>query len=115
MVNLSIKSMSGMEGEVTIPSLGALIGTFSKWQLTRREEYRRKTGEFTLRGVFSYINPLLWNEESFQKEITIRLGRQRAYRLEINDEAKVVLEGRALTIEGVTPWPLVDPQQQQET
>lgn len=108
-----LKSMKGIEGTITIPALGALIGTTHKWSLERRED--GKQGEaptFRLHAVFSYFNEFLWSEETLKKEIILTL---RSAGGQVNSQLKVepvpgegmVLDGTTqLILEGVRLWPV---------
>lgn len=107
MAGFTLKKVEGIEGEVSIPALGASIGTFAKWTLTRSEDGRSKESEFTLRGAFSYLNPTLWADESLTKRITINLGRNGTkYLLVQKPDRKTVLSGTSIIMEGVTLWPV---------
>lgn len=104
-----LKSMRGVEGEITLPALGAVIGTMSKWSLTRREDGSRSSG-YRLHAVFSYLNPMLFNEKSLTKQITVSIrDRDRSvnkqYRLEPVPGREMRLEGMSLLIEEVQIWP----------
>jgi hypothetical protein len=110
MAGYTLKSMKGVEGEITVPSLGMVIGTMMKWSLTRREDGSRSSG-YRLHAVFSYLNPMFFNEESLTKQITIALRDRdrkvnKEFRLEPIPGQKMALEGMSLLIEGVTIWPL---------
>lgn len=107
-MSLMFKRISGIYGEVTIPSIGLHIGTMEDWTLTRREETPPGLGEWNLRAVFSYVNTFAFNSEDWKKEIRITLGdkrRGKQYRLEPTN-GRTVLDGRSLLIEGVTLCPL---------
>jgi len=102
--------MRGVDGEITVPSLGMVIGTMQKWSLTRREDGSRSSG-YRLHAVFSYLNPMFFNAESLTKQITISIRDRdrkvdKQYRLEAIPGQKTVLEGMSLLIEGVEIWPL---------
>ena len=107
MAGFTLKSVRGIEGEVTIPALGATIGTFAKWTLTRSEDGHPSADEFTLRGAFSYLNPILWADESLTKKVTIRLGRGgKQYLLVQKPDRRTVLEGTSIIMEGIQLWPV---------
>jgi len=107
MAGFTLKVVRGIEGEVTIPALGATIGTFAKWTLARSEDGHSTESEFVLRGAFSYLNPILWADESLSKRITIRLGKDgRQYLLVQKPDRRTVLEGASIIMEGVTLWPV---------
>jgi hypothetical protein len=101
---INFKRISGVTGDVTVPSIGLTVGTMQWWELTRREETTPELGEWTLRVVFSYINKMAWEKKDLTKQITVTLGNPkkdgRQYRLEMLD-GRTVLDGRSLLIEGV--------------
>lgn len=109
MPGYTLKSMRGVEGEVTVPALGMVIGTMQKWSLARREDGSRRSG-YRLHAVFSYLNPMFFNSDSLTKQITIAIRDRdrkvnKQYRLEPIPGQKMVLEGMSLLIEGVEVWP----------
>lgn len=107
MAGFTLSTVRGIEGEVSIPALGASIGSFAKWTLARSEDGRSDESEFTLRGVFSYLNPILWEDESLAKRITVRIGRGgKQYLLVQKPDRRTVLEGMSIIIEGITLWPV---------
>lgn len=113
MPGYTLKSMKGVEGEITVPSLGMVIGTMMKWSLSRREDGSRSSG-YRLHAVFSYLNPMFFNEQSLTKQITIAIRDRdrkvnKLYRLEPIPGQETRLEGMSLQIEGVTVWPLETP------
>lgn len=100
---ISLTSIAGKQGSIRIPALGTVIGQVEpngSWTLKRRGDDGPNEGLFDLRAVLSYINPHLFNHPEYvdRREIRVRLGKQE-YRLDGGD-AK--LEGKVLTIEGVT-------------
>jgi hypothetical protein len=102
-----LKAVRGIEGEVSVPALGATIGSFAKWTLTRSEDGHSKESEYVLRGAFSYLNPILWADEALNKRITIRLGKEgREYLLVQAPDRRTVLEGTSIIMEGITLWPV---------
>lgn len=96
------KRISGAEGSVDIPALGAVVGTMGSWILTPREDPGSDASTYDLRVVFSYVNPWLFNNTTYQKRITIRLSKKQQFRLDIVPSARTVLDGMSLLIEGVT-------------
>lgn len=109
MTGMFLTSLRGTQGQVTIPSLGAVIGTIEPpkgyWTLRRREDRPPSEGVFRLHAVFSYLNPDLW-DAPFGREIYVTLARGKQYRLDVVENERTVLEGRSLLIEGVTLWPV---------
>ena len=104
-----VKTVNGVEGEVTIPSIGASIGSITKWTLQRREDRPSGAGVYVFRAVFSYFFSPLWNEEGYQKQIRIRIGDKR-YQVEALQGSKVSAEDPVLYMEEVELWPVEEPQ-----
>jgi hypothetical protein len=99
------QKIQGIKGECRIPTLGALIGTMSQWTLTRREgEDGASDGDglYDLRAVFSYLNPHLWEDEDYAKEIVVTLGRTKQFRVHKANGEETVLVGRSLLMKGVS-------------
>lgn len=104
------QKIGGIEGTVTIPSLGALIGKMDKWSLTMRRDEEDSDGEgavglYDLRAVFSYFNPHLWEDKDYEKDIVVVLGKgpQRLqFRVQQANGEETVLTGRTLLMKGVS-------------
>lgn len=104
-----LRSVQGIEGEIKLPANGATIGTTQKWTLRRKEDAPSSLGLYTFQAVLNYINPLLWDEPAFKKEIRIRIGKNgRQYRLEQQPSGSTQLDGVSLRMEDVALWPLAD-------
>lgn len=98
MQGLFLRSVTGREGKVMIPALGAVAGTISYWSLTRREESTPENpGAMTLRASLSYKGPL-FEEESLIKEVILELSRNKHYRV---CSGRMAVEGDTLVMEGV--------------
>ena len=89
------------KGKIDVPALGLLIAEISGWELTRREEVPPGKGEYIFRASFDHISDWLFNDEDLDHRIVIEIGRGQQYRLETDDDARTVLDGRSLLIEGV--------------
>ena len=99
------RRISGVKGDVRIPALGALIGTMSQWSLTRRggeDGASNGDGLYDLRVVFSYLNPHLWEDEDYTKQIVVTLGRTKQFRVQKANDEVTVLTGRTLLMKGVS-------------
>jgi len=103
----------GKEGSIKIEELGAVIGQFTKWTLTREkknEEVTLKTFRFS--GTLQYVNPALWNDPDYVPVVIITTDRDRRtkkpnqYRLEQDEGATRSLDGRSLLLEGVRLCPV---------
>jgi hypothetical protein len=98
------QKISGVKGEVRLANLDALIGTMSQWSLTRRggeDGADEGNGLYDLRAVFSYLNPHLWEDEDYEKQIIVVLGKTKQFRVHGQDEG-TVLVGRTLLMKGVS-------------
>jgi hypothetical protein len=71
-----------------------------KWELSRRGGDSGAT-RYDLRAVFSFINPILFNDPDYAKEARIVLGRTKEFRAHLADAEETVLNGRVLLIRGV--------------
>jgi hypothetical protein len=100
------QQIRGVTGSVRIPTLGALIGSFSEWSLTAREgDNEESDGLYDLRATFSYVNPHLWYDEDYSKEITVMLGKGKQgkqFRVQKANDEETVLVGRSLLMKGVS-------------
>lgn len=91
------RELTGREGKITIPSLGAVIGIMSDWKLTRREESTSgNPGVLTLRASLSYVNPVLV-EQPLEKHVIIKITKDKEYRLTYE---RLALNGSDLLLEG---------------
>lgn len=101
--------LRGREAEVTIPSLSAVVAKIEppegQWSLRREDAKQGETPLWHFHAVFSYVNPLLFNDERFKKRFVVRISRTKQYRLEF-PEGQMVLQGRSLLSRGVTLWPV---------
>jgi len=53
--------------------------------------------------VFSYFNPHMWEEEDYEKVITVRLGKDEFIVAQDHDSFGTAVDGRrSIRIEGVT-------------
>jgi hypothetical protein len=97
--------INGVNGTITIPALGAKIGTMSQWSLTQREgsDFAEEgDGLYDLRAVFSYLNPHLWADDDYTKQIVVVLGKTRQFRVQKASDEGTVLVGRTLLMKGVS-------------
>ena len=74
-------SMSGTEGEVVVPSIGAVVGTIARWTLRREESGSGLLRPMTLRASFSYVNELLLMEDALTKDVIVKLKKDMHYRI----------------------------------
>lgn len=105
-----LKTISGVEGSITIPSIGALIGTTAKWSLSRRDDRSGPQGVYVFQAAMSYINAGLFNEESLKKEIRVRVTRDgKWYRVERVEGSPInIVSDTQFILEEVVLWPVED-------
>jgi hypothetical protein len=98
------QKMSGVKGEVKITALGIHLGTMSQWSLVLRggeDDADGGNGLYDLRAVFSYLNLHLWEDEDYDKDVVITLGKKRQFRVQ-GHGGETVLAGRTLLMKGVS-------------
>lgn len=99
------KKWDGREGKVVIPELGAVIGTFTQWTLTRRGERGEEALQYDLRASFSFVpNRALWDDPEYaaQRQVVLTWARGKHFRLEQAVGMRTVLDGKSLVMEGVS-------------
>lgn len=74
-------NMVGTDGKVVVPSIGAVVGTISRWTLRREESGSGPLRPMTLRASFSYVNEALLMEEALTKEILVTIRKDKHYRI----------------------------------
>jgi hypothetical protein len=78
----------------------------NQWELRRRGgDDDPKSGSYDLRAVFAYINPHLFHDDDYEKEVIIEFGRgvQRLQlRVHMVDAEETVLRDRTLLMKGVS-------------
>jgi len=95
------KQISGSIGKIENPAVGLLIGEMSGWELTARTEENPGPGDFILRATFSTLIGWMYNDQALPRRIVIEIGRNQQYRLDVANDARTVLDGQSLLIEGV--------------
>jgi len=98
------KSLRGEEGYIEAKYIGAPIGTFVSWSLTRRGEAGPAAGLYDLYAVFRYVNTALFEDPDYEKEIVLKLSKSK--RLRIVGGQRTELVGKQLRMEGVEIWRL---------
>jgi hypothetical protein len=93
--------IQGREGEIVIERLGSPIGTIRNWTLSAQGDVESMNGLYDLKADLSYIMPVLFNDPDYEKTITLRVSRQKRYRLELAPDGVTRLEGRSLSMKGV--------------
>jgi hypothetical protein len=98
-----VRKASGVDGRVTLPEIGALIGYFTHWQLWVPE----KAGEYNFQANFGFLVRRLWDLKGadgseYIKQVVIDFSKDKRYRLEQAPGAKTELDGTRLTMEQVS-------------
>ncbi len=101
-----VRKASGVDGRVTLPDMGALIGYFTHWDL-----YNQQGDDYDFRANLGFINRRLWEQvdpssgEPYRKQVVIDFGKSKRYRLNQHNGALVQLDGTQLLMEHVTLEP----------
>ena len=91
------REISGREGKVMVPSLGAVIGIMNNWTLRRREEADPgNPGLLTLRASFSYVNEYLMSDTEMAKKVTVVISKDTHYQVR---SPRVAWDGQTLVME----------------
>jgi hypothetical protein len=75
------------------------------WTLTRRAEDGPEAGLYDFNAALSFVNPALWQDDDYEKTISIVIARGRTYRLKQEPGFRRVLQGKSLLMEGVSLCP----------
>ena len=103
------QTISGKEGTIKIVELGAVIGQFSSWRLSKERKPDREdefTELYTFQGECHYINPSLFHDEDYLPQVFITVQRKRRgrdeaqFRLQQEEGKTRSLSGRSLLMEG---------------
>jgi hypothetical protein len=99
------KRIRGEAGEVSVTSIGAVVARCEPngWWELRRADPQPEDSTLTvwsLRAIFSYVNPTLFGDPRFAQEFRVKLG-DKLFRLDMPAE-RMALNGRSLQAEGVT-------------
>jgi hypothetical protein len=96
-----IPRIQATRGEVWIPSLSVLVARMKHPVLLRRPEGTDpELGLFDLQAAVSYFNLALWEDEDWEKDITLWVGK-KPLRVERLATSNVAASTEALRIEGV--------------
>lgn len=94
-----VRSFSGKEGEIVVPGLGAVVGTFHKWTLMRPADDAPGNPVWTLQAVLSYSNNTLLLNEQLNKKFVLFLSKDK--KIELCGYESMRLEGASLLLDGV--------------
>lgn len=102
-----IKYLSGSDGRMTIPHLGAVIGTMDGWTLTRRGESGPDAALYDLRASFSrFFNQTLYGDPDYEKRVEVVLQRGKVFEVRQEPGHRTSFLGTELRMEGVRLAPL---------
>lgn len=95
-----VRSFTGKEGTISIPGLGAVVGTFHRWTLSRPADDAPGTPVWTLQAVLAYSNPSLMKNKALDKRIVLNLNT--GTKIELCDFEEMILEDEInLILKGV--------------
>lgn len=89
-------------GIVDVPFLGAKVGEFREWTLTRRGDTGRDAELYDLRAAFSFVSEALWEDPEYTKRVVVSITPNKHFRLVQAPGYATVRQGSSLVIEGVT-------------
>ena len=98
-------SMAGTEGKVVVPSIGAVVGTISRWTLRREESGSGPLRPMTLRASFSYVNEQLLMEDALTKDVIVQLRKDTHYRI---TGERMAFVDQVLVVEDCKLWLVED-------
>lgn len=108
-----VNKIVGAEGKVELPELGAVVGQFQKWTVSKeKKQDGTNTGRLKFRGELKYLNKALFNDPDYERSVVITLRRDRRartkkqYRVDLSEGGKASLQGRVLLMEGVELYAL---------
>ena len=89
-------------GVVDVPFLGAKVGEFKEWTLTRRGDDGRDADLFDFRAAFSFVSDALWDDPEYTKRIVVNITPHKQFRLTQVEGYPMSRHGASLLVEGVT-------------
>lgn len=107
---MSLKQIRGRQGEMTIPSLGAVVAKIDGqqggfWEVNRREEGRSE-GEpptYRLHALFTYLNKnliaMIERDERFKVELVVWMTAKNRFKVTWPGSQRMALNGRTLIVE----------------
>ena len=105
-MSLILSKVSGLEGQVELVGLRAVVATFLRWSIERRGESRSVDPSWTLRGVFSYQKDSILTNPAMTKRIKIKFPNGGWYECVLDYGVSIKIEGDRITVEGVKLWPV---------
>ena len=102
-----IKYLSGSDGRITIPHLGAVVGTMDGWTLTRRGESGPDAALYDLRASFSRLfTKALYDDPDYEKRVEVVLQRNKSFEVKQEPGYPSSFIGTELRMEGVKLAPI---------
>lgn len=98
-----VQTPSRPPGWMEIEHLGAKVGDFSSWKLTRRGEEGIDASLYDLRAIFKSVSRALFDDPEYAdwRTVTVVISAHKQYRLEQVVGMRTVLNGTSLLMEGV--------------
>jgi hypothetical protein len=90
-------------GRIEIESLGTVVGTMDSFTLKRRAEKGDEALLYDLSAVLRFVNPTLFGDPDYVKSVVVRVGNKE-YRLVQSEGRETALNGKTLTMKGVSLW-----------
>lgn len=103
MPGMYIRNLRGAQGQITVPTIGAVVAEFQSWNLQRREESRSVNPVWTLHAVFRYQNDLLLTNDRLTKLIRLQLNDKT--KIDVCNWESMKVDGVQLVVEGVVQCP----------
>lgn len=105
------KSIKGQVGEITIPSIGAVVARCEPdgwWELRRVDPQPQDAPvpEWNLRALFSYLNPIFFGDSRYPLEFKVQIGPGKLFRIAMPAD-RMAVNGQVLQVDGgVELWEL---------
>lgn len=96
-----VKYLSGKDGRITSPYLGAVVATMDGWTLTRRGESGPDAALYDLRASFSFFQRAMWEDDDWPKRIEVDISRNATYEVKQQPGYSTTFKEGQLTVEGV--------------
>lgn len=110
-MSLSIKNVNGLEGQIDLVGVRAVVGIFYKWALERRGENEAGNPLWTFRAYFSYQKAGMLLSPKYKQVIKIKLPPDKWYEVRPGDAQPIIDSDEILRLEDCTLWPVQAPKQ----
>jgi hypothetical protein len=107
MYGLQIHNINGLEGQIDLVGIRAVVGTFYRWTLERRGEDDAGNPRWTLRAFFSYKKPGFLLSPRFPQVIRIKVPPDRWYEVRPTEGHDPFIDDEdTLRVEEAVLWPV---------